>query len=89
MGTHQVKDTRLHDLIKGKFPIAEKQRQIMQLLADKMCDPNGRIAEGVTPLHLAVKVNNYSCMYVMCGTLDYMVTNGFTRRVGTYTVPRH
>ena len=58
----QASDTRLHDLVKKKFPdglMVEKQRQIVQLLADEMCDPNGRIAEGVTPLHLAVEVNKY------------------------------
>ena len=55
----QVNDTRLHDLIKKKFPdslMVEKQRQIVELLAQEMCDPNGRIAEGITPLHLAVEV---------------------------------
>ena len=62
--SQQVNDTRLHDLVKKKFPdglMVEKQRQIVQLLADKMCDPNGRIAEGVTPLHLAVEVRKYLC----------------------------
>ena len=60
----QASDTRLHDLVKKKFPVGlmvEKQRQIVQLLADEMCDPNGRIAEGVTPLHLAVEVSK--CLY--------------------------
>lgn len=55
----QVNDTRLHDLVKRKFPDAlmvEKQRQIVRLLVQQMCDPNGRIAGGVTPLHLAVEV---------------------------------
>ena len=59
-----VNDTRLHDLVKKKFPdglMVGKQRQIVQLLADEMCDPNGRIAEGVTPLHLAVEVRKYLC----------------------------
>lgn len=60
---HQmVKDTRLHDLIKRKFPdglMVEKQRQVVTLLAHHMCDPNGRITEGMTPLHLAVQVNKF------------------------------
>ena len=59
--TQQVNDTRLHDLIKRKLPdssMVEKQRQIVELLAQEMCDPNGRIAEGITPLHLAVEVCN-------------------------------
>ena len=62
--SQQVNDTRLHDLVKKKFPdglMVEKQRQIVQMLADEMCDPNGRIAEGVTPLHLAVEVKKYLC----------------------------
>ena len=52
-----MKDTRLHDLIKRKFSVVEKQRQIVQLLADKTCDPNGRTTQGMTPLHLAVEVS--------------------------------
>ena len=62
--SQQVNDTRLHDLVKKKFPdglMVEKQRQIVHLLADEMCDPNGRIAEGVTPLHLTVEVRKYLC----------------------------
>ena len=58
--------------------MVEEQTRIVQLLVDEMCDPNGRNAQGMTPLHLAVEVNNYLSMYVMCGTLDYIVTNGFT-----------
>ena len=62
--SQQVNDTRLHDLVKKKFPdglMVEKQRQIVHLLADEMCDPNGRIAKGVTPLHLTVEVRKYLC----------------------------
>ena len=68
-----MNDTRLHDLIKKKFVdglMVEKQRQIVELLAEKMCDPNGRISEGMTPLHLAVEVirhYNHVCMcHVLC-----------------------
>ena len=62
--SQQVNDTRLHDLVKKKFPdqmMVGKQRQIVQLLTDEMCDPNGRIAKGITPLHLAVEVRKYLC----------------------------
>ena len=68
----QVNDTRLHDLIRKKFPsdlIVEKQRQIVHLLAEEMCDPNGRIAEGITPLHLAVEVHKY---HIACIFMDFM-----------------
>ena len=41
--------------------MVEKQCQIVQLLADEMCDPNERISEGVTPLHLAVEVSKCLC----------------------------
>ena len=73
--------------------MVEKQRQIVQLLVDKWCDPNGRTAQGMTPLHLAVEVSKCLCnlLFSLCNVLltsYYNMINVYTYRVGIYTVSR-
>jgi len=85
-----VDDTQLHDLIKRKFPdtlMVEKQRQVVALLAQKLYDPNGRIAEGITPLHLAVQVNKF--MFELSINLSYSSDVQYYRYINYHDIIFH